>query len=154
MPICADMTAAQESFRITVPVMSRSTRILTWLVLVLLVGGHWGALQVVAWSGMLIHYSRDASFAEAWDKTFDGDHPCALCKTVDRGIADDLDAGTDQPRKAPSKVIKPVKLDALVTDVVLVLPIENGQVLPGLGTPAPLVGLTQEPPRRPPQVMG
>jgi hypothetical protein len=148
------MTAAAEPFRITMPVMSRSTRILTWLMITLLVGGHWGVLQVVAWSGMLIQYSRDASFSEAWEKTFDGEHPCALCKAVDRGLADDLDAGADQDHKTPGKVIKPVKLDALVADVVVVLPNQQEQVLPGLRIPAPLVGIVREPPRRPPQVMG
>lgn len=31
---------------------------------------------------MLIAFSSEASFSEAVGKTFDGDHPCELCKLV------------------------------------------------------------------------
>lgn len=39
-------------------------------------------LQVVAWGGMLVRYSREAPLREAVTKTFDGEHPCALCLTI------------------------------------------------------------------------
>jgi hypothetical protein len=131
--------------------MPRPTRILTWLMLAMLVGGHWGMLQVVAWSSMLISYSQDATFAEAWDKTFSGEHPCAICKTVDRGIAADL---VDDERKGPGKCFKTVKLDAVVNAVVLMPPTTRSTCL--LPTPEPqlTVGIRGEPLRRPPQVMG
>ncbi len=45
-------------------------------------GGHWLLLQTVAWTGMLLKYSQDANFAEAVSKTFDGEHPCPLCKKI------------------------------------------------------------------------
>lgn len=45
-------------------------------------GLHWCFLQSVAWAGMIVSYSRDATFAEAISKTFDGLHPCKLCKLV------------------------------------------------------------------------
>jgi len=43
---------------------------------------HLPVLQVVAWGGMLVRYSREAPLREAVTKTFDGEHPCALCLTI------------------------------------------------------------------------
>ena len=63
-------------------------RLRNWVVvigLVLATGGHWAALQSVAWVGMTIQYSRTADFSTALRKTFDGDHPCNLCKVVQEG---------------------------------------------------------------------
>jgi hypothetical protein len=48
-------------------------------------GLHWGFFQSVAWMGMVISYSQDAPFKEALAKTFDGKHPCPLCKVVAEG---------------------------------------------------------------------
>ena len=48
-------------------------------------GLHWGFLQSVAWVGMVVSYSRDAPLKEALVKTFDGKHPCALCKQIAQG---------------------------------------------------------------------
>jgi hypothetical protein len=53
--------------------------------LVLSLGLHWALLQTIAWTGMLIIYSRDGSFQDALVKSFDGQHPCALCKMVQTG---------------------------------------------------------------------
>lgn len=50
--------------------------------LLLLTGGHWGLLQVVAWTRMAIVYSRSESMPAALSHTFDGRHPCALCKLI------------------------------------------------------------------------
>lgn len=33
---------------------------------------------------MLITYSRDASVAQAISKTFDGEHPCGLCESIQK----------------------------------------------------------------------
>ena len=57
--------------------------------LVLSLGLHWALLQTVAWTGMLITYSRDASFKTAVAKTFDGEHPCPLCKAIKKGRAEE-----------------------------------------------------------------
>jgi len=56
-----------------------------WLVILLLVviiSAHWTVLQSAAWVGMLVTYSHGATIQEAWDKTFDGKHPCKLCHLV------------------------------------------------------------------------
>jgi len=59
-----------------------------WLMIVSLctaMGLHWGVLQTVAWTGMLIHYSHNGPVACAVEKTFDGQHPCPLCKAISKG---------------------------------------------------------------------
>ena len=48
-------------------------------------GLHWGILQTVAWTGMLIHYCQSGSVSGAVEKTFDGQHPCPLCNAIAKG---------------------------------------------------------------------
>ncbi len=47
-------------------------------------GGHWLVLQTVAWGGMIVEYSRESGLTVAVGKTFDGQHPCAMCKTIEK----------------------------------------------------------------------
>jgi hypothetical protein len=54
------------------------------VVLALSIGLHWTLLQTVAWAGMVVTYSRDASLTVALEKTFDGDHPCCWCKEIEK----------------------------------------------------------------------
>ena len=51
-------------------------------ILIFVIGMHWVILQSVAWTGMIIVYSQTAPLREALAKTFDGEHPCGLCKAV------------------------------------------------------------------------
>jgi len=53
--------------------------------LVAMTGAHWAALQTVAWTTMLAENLRTDSFTEAVTRTFDGKHPCALCKAITAG---------------------------------------------------------------------
>ena len=53
--------------------------------LVFSIGGHWAALQVVAWTGMTVSFSQQDTLGAALSKTFDGKHPCKLCKVVSAG---------------------------------------------------------------------
>jgi hypothetical protein len=48
-------------------------------------GLHWCFLQSVAWVGMVVTYSQDRPLGEALARTFDGSHPCALCKEIAKG---------------------------------------------------------------------
>jgi hypothetical protein len=52
-------------------------------------GTHWAMLQSVAWTTMLAENLHDSSFAEAIGKTFDGQHPCCLCKKIAAGKRSD-----------------------------------------------------------------
>jgi hypothetical protein len=57
--------------------------------LVVSLGLHWAVLQTVAWTGMIVKNSRNSSFTEAVSKTFDGKHPCKLCKAIQQGRAEE-----------------------------------------------------------------
>jgi hypothetical protein len=46
------------------------------------IGGHWALLQTVAWASMIVDYSRDGALTQAVEKTFDGQHPCSICKVI------------------------------------------------------------------------
>jgi hypothetical protein len=52
---------------------------------VAMLGGHWLALQSVAWGRMIADFSRQDSFGTALSKTFSGKHPCALCLKIRNG---------------------------------------------------------------------
>src|SRR2546427_5728196 len=49
------------------------------------IGLHWTVLQTVAWAAMIVSYSQEAPLGEAVVKTFDGQHPCTLCKQIAKG---------------------------------------------------------------------
>jgi hypothetical protein len=66
-------------------VLSRLPRFAIAAALAFSIGLHWGFLQSVAWVGMVVNYSHDGSFGEALQKTFDGKHPCYLCKAIAEG---------------------------------------------------------------------
>lgn len=65
---------------------SRYLLIVTWLVSM---GGHLAMLQAVAWSNMLVDFTAKGSFSEAVNKTFDGQHPCAMCKAVKKSKSEE-----------------------------------------------------------------
>jgi len=43
---------------------------------------YWAVLQSVAWTTMLADNLQRVSFAQAVTRTFDGKHPCCLCKAI------------------------------------------------------------------------
>jgi hypothetical protein len=45
-------------------------------------GGHWALLQSVAWATMLANNARTECLADAVSNTFDGRHPCPLCRQI------------------------------------------------------------------------
>jgi hypothetical protein len=49
------------------------------------IGAHWFVLQSIAWTTMLADNLRNGSLSEAVDHTFDGQHPCPLCKQIAQG---------------------------------------------------------------------
>lgn len=68
---------------------TRLGKSLVTILLILSIGGHWALLQGVAWVSMVIDYSKAAPVLVAVSKTFDGKHPCKLCKLVKKGKASD-----------------------------------------------------------------
>lgn len=72
--------------------------------LVIVIGGHWALLQSAAWVGMAVSFSRTDSMSVALQKTFDGKHPCPVCKIVKVGK-------TSEKKQAMQKI--EAKLDFL-----------------------------------------
>lgn len=64
--------------------LQRLPRLAVVIALASSIGLHWAFFQSVAWMGMVISYSQQAGFQQALVKTFDGKHPCALCKEIAR----------------------------------------------------------------------
>ena len=62
-------------------------RILTIFALCCAIGLQWIALQSLAWTTMLMDYSKRAPLCQAIARTFDGAHPCSLCHIVATGKA-------------------------------------------------------------------
>jgi hypothetical protein len=63
-------------------VLARFSKFLVVVALVTTTGLHWAVLQSVAWTTMLANNLRTQSLTEAVTRTFDGKHPCCLCKTI------------------------------------------------------------------------
>jgi len=68
------------------------------LTLFIIIGGPWTVLQTIAWAKMVIEYSRDTSVGEALSKTFDGNHPCGMCKKISKVRSEE--------RKSPALVFQ------------------------------------------------
>lgn len=67
---------------------SGASRALVALVALLLAVGPLGLLQVVAWAGMAVNYGTRYGVMEGLERTFDGQHPCLLCKEITKAAAD------------------------------------------------------------------
>ena len=63
------------------------SQILCFAVVCQLLGGHWAILQTAAWVGMVIEYSANDGLQVGLSKTFDGAHPCELCKSIAKNKA-------------------------------------------------------------------
>jgi hypothetical protein len=66
-------------------VLRCAARIATIVALCCAIGLHWIALQSLAWTTMIIDYSKRAPLRQAITQTFDGAHPCSLCHAVNKG---------------------------------------------------------------------
>jgi hypothetical protein len=76
------------------------------LALCLAIGGHLLGLQSIAWAKMIVNYSQRCSIKEAIVQTFDGHHPCDLCKQIGKA----RDAENKQERRIVS-----IKTDLICT---------------------------------------
>ncbi len=85
-----------------------------------LMGGHWVALKTVAWVGMFVENQRSGSLVEALEKTFDGQHPCALCCAIEKGQKDE---GEKRPVELVSKV------NAVLAPVVELPPLASAAIV-------------------------
>lgn len=97
-------------------VFARSARASIVIALCLSIGAHWAALQSVAWAMMLVQYAQQAPFTAAVAQTFDGEHPCHLCKGIN--------AAQQTPQKR-AVVAGSIKLD-LICGAAETLPAQPG----------------------------
>jgi hypothetical protein len=126
--------------------MRRPVKIVTVLLLVLTLGLHWALLQTVAWTGMIVTYSRDGSLTEAVSKTFDGKHPCCMCKAVESGRQEEQKQSKEKlTPDAKIKCVLPVEIACLYNPVATEAPL-------AITTLAPLSHQT-EPQTPPPRVV-
>jgi hypothetical protein len=92
-------------------VFLRLSRVVVFLAAVQMLGGHWAALQTAAWIGMVANFAQSAPLGTAIEKTFDGEHPCALCAVVKKGQAE------EQKQEAMKQVLK---MEAVLAPIVAV----------------------------------
>jgi hypothetical protein len=62
--------------------VNRLSKVLVVAVLTISLGLPTVLLQSVAWVSMIVSFSQSAPLREAVAKTFDGAHPCKICKLV------------------------------------------------------------------------
>lgn len=74
-PACALMILAMQSLLL-------HTRLSLLVFMALSVGLHWNVLQMIGWVSMTVEYSQTVPLSDALAMTFDGRHPCKLCKLV------------------------------------------------------------------------
>lgn len=58
-----------------------------WILVVSLsisIGLPWAFIQGAAWAGMIVSFAREVPLAKSIEMTFGGEHPCPLCKAVQR----------------------------------------------------------------------
>jgi hypothetical protein len=65
--------------------IARLAKCLMIAALAVMIGAHWALLQSVAWTTMLADNLRRGSVGEAVSRTFDGQHPCPICKAIANG---------------------------------------------------------------------
>jgi len=110
------------------------------LTLALLLGANWAALQTVAWTAMLARHLQAEPLQKALAKTFDGKHPCCLCKAIEA-------AKKTQKKVEVSQVLRLEFLPAGEGFVLLSPP--NLRISPA--TNLSLAAVAQRPPTPPPR---
>jgi hypothetical protein len=86
---CLTAAAISDGFPAMPSWLMRAGRFLLVVFLAITMGGHLALLQTIAWGAMLYSYSGKASFSQAVTMTFDGAHPCELCKLVGKSKQDE-----------------------------------------------------------------
>ncbi len=83
--------------RVTLRILAVSANLAALLVIG---GGHWAALQTVAWAQMIVDYTQDSgSLRQSIVQTFDGEHPCELCRQISAGIQKEQRQDRQQTRQ-------------------------------------------------------
>lgn len=124
-------------------VIKRLGPILVILVALAATDARWAVLQSVAWTSMLASNLQTSSLGEAVRETFDGRHPCCLCKAV----ADGKKSEKKHEFTAPIKRLEFVSPKAAVSFV----PPQSFTLIPEMR--ASWATVTFEPPVPPPRAI-
>ncbi len=98
------------SCRPELSLLPRIARLVVVGAICLSLGMHWALLQGIAWTGMLISFAGEGTVIEAVQKTFDGQHGCALCKKVKQG----RDSNRELPQQSGDSL---QKINAVLVEV-------------------------------------
>jgi len=71
------------------------------------IGLHWVAFQSLAWTTMIVAYSKRAPLRQAIAQTFDGAHPCSLCHAVNKGKTSEKKSDLQFPRAKIDMICPP-----------------------------------------------
>jgi len=85
-------------------------------------GAHLAVLQSVAWTKMLVDYSRTEGIAAAVEKTFDGQHPCTLCMKVQTTEHEQQEQQATSPVPDIKGVIAPALIACMPSFVIVDFP--------------------------------
>jgi hypothetical protein len=123
-------------------VVPRLAKVLVVGLLVLTTGAHWAALQTVAWTTMLAKNLCTQSASEAVAQTFDGKHPCPLCRAI---------AAAKKSEKKSAALSAASKMEfPLLAECASLLPPTRFEIVPPHGLFADR--LASEPPVPPPRL--
>jgi hypothetical protein len=123
------------------------TRLFLVLLAALSVGLHWGAVQLVGWASMTLEYSRTVPLSDALEMTFDGKHPCKLCKLV----AKEGPLSENDEKQAPGKKFELKSLVATLWPEEIPLALCSDRSSPWTGPDARARSKRDRPPLPPPR---
>jgi hypothetical protein len=109
----------------------RASHYLLIAIMMVAMGGHLALLQTVAWGRMLMTYSNGTTMAVAVEKTFDGGHPCSLCKLVSRTKSEEKEKNAALRPEMGMHVAIPASIAVPMpreTEVDLVIPAYGGHM--------------------------
>jgi hypothetical protein len=125
------------------PMKKCVSQILCFAAVCQLLGGHWAILQTAAWVGMVIEYSANDGLQAGLSKTFDGAHPCELCKSIAKN------KGAEKKHAAPFESGKLIVLSQAYTSVLHYHPTQFWRLRPSLESAH---SLCRTPPVPPPRI--
>jgi hypothetical protein len=121
--------------------MLRCSKLILVLTLACSIGLHWAFFQSLAWTSMLADNLCRGSLAQAVTHTFDGRHPCQLCKAI-------ADGKKSEKKSEWTPRFKTLEFPPVAEDFVLTVP---GRLAPAFRADVFARPLFATPPTPPPR---
>jgi hypothetical protein len=116
---CADPLILKKSFQLLLAILG----------CLHLIGGPYAAIQVIAWSTMLVDYSNQDGFAQGFQDTFSGEKPCALCCKIKAAKQEE---GKDSNPLTPATSLSSKMLQEMIPIAEIVLSFPASAVVPSV----------------------